>query len=68
MAKASLVGKDIALDSIANNILSKLNQQDTRKVTAKLCQDKEGQFFFKIPCFTGKSVRYARPVGQSWKP
>ena len=46
---------------------TKLDQQDVEKETAKICQDKVWQSF-KIPCFTGKSVRYARPVGQRWMP
>ena len=37
----------------------------TRKLITKLQQDKVGQSF-RMPCFSRKFVRYARPVGQSW--
>ena len=59
MAKASHVGKETALASIADSY-SKLDQQDARMATDELCQDKVGQSF-RIPCFTGKSVRYSKP-------
>ena len=40
IAKASHVGKETTLASIIDNVLSKLDQQDAKKVTAKLCQVK----------------------------
>ena len=36
MAKATCVGKETIHASIADNVLYKLDQQDTRKVTGKL--------------------------------
>ena len=65
MAKDSHLGKETALAPIVDSILSKLNQQDTIKVTDKLGQDKVRQSF-KILCFSKMSVRYTSPVGHSW--
>ena len=55
MAKTSHLGKETALASIDDGILSKLDQQNSKKETAKVCQDKVGQSF-KIPCFIKKKI------------
>ena len=47
-----------ALASTADNILYKLDKQDT----AELCQDKAQQSF-KYPALPEKSVSYLRPTG-----
>ncbi|KAL6032282.1 hypothetical protein STEG23_002946, partial [Scotinomys teguina] len=39
-AKASHLSKETGLTSIADSILSKLDQQDSRKRNCQLCQDK----------------------------
>ena len=51
MAKDSHLGKETALATIVDSILSKLNQQDAIKVIAKLGQEKVRQSF-KILCFS----------------
>ena len=67
MAKASHLGKETALASIADSILSKLDKQDVKKAPVKLCQRKVEQSF-KIPYFSEMSVRCTRSVSQSLMP
>lgn len=66
MSKARHMSKLTALTLIAD-ISVKTRSGGYNKVTAELFQDKEGQSF-KFFCFSGKSVRYARHVGQRQMP
>lgn len=45
MAKAGRVGRETALVSIADSMLSKVDKQDTKENNAELCQDRVGQSF-----------------------
>ena len=45
MTKASHVGRETALVSIADSMLSKLDKQDTKENNAEFCHDKVGQSF-----------------------
>ena len=56
-------GQESVLALTADNILYKLDKQDTQKKSDKFCQDNVGQHF-RISCFTEKCVRNARPIDQ----
>ena len=60
--KSKPLGKKMPLPQLLTVCCPNWTSRTQKKVTAKHCQDKEGQPF-RISCFTEKSVGYARPVG-----
>ena len=65
--KNKSLGKKMPLPRLLRVCCPNWASRTQKKVTAKYCQDKEGQPF-RMSCFTESSVGYARPVGQRWIP
>ena len=61
--KSKPLGKKMPLPQLLTVCCPNWTSRTQKKVTAKHCQDKEGQPF-RIFCFAAKSVRYARTLGQ----
>lgn len=60
-------GQETTLVSTADNMLSKLDRQDTKEDNCQTLP-RQGRTVLQNSCSTEKSVRYSRPVGQRCMP
>ena len=65
--KSKPLGKKMSLHWLLTVCCPNWTSITQKKVTLKHCQGKEGQPY-RTSCFTEKSIKFARPIGQRWMP